>query len=57
MISDTVRNLSVITGLIFSGAIAVFVFIIGKLPEYFKKKKATPYKVKTCFLCKIEDCK
>lgn len=40
LISDTGRNLSVITGLFFSGILAFFVFIIGKITEYIKKKKS-----------------
>ena len=32
--SDTGRNLSFIIGLVFSGIIAFFVFIIGKITEY-----------------------
>ena len=36
VISDTGRNFSFITGLIFSGIIAFFVFIGGKLIEYIK---------------------
>lgn len=45
VISDTGRNLSVVIGLIFSGIIAIFVFTIGKIFEYFKKKKVTRNKV------------
>jgi len=41
VISDTGRNFSFITGLIFSGIIAFFVFIIGKITEYIKNKKTT----------------
>lgn len=37
VISDTGRNFSVITGFIFSGIIAFFVFIIGKIMEFIKK--------------------
>ncbi|MEH1009512.1 hypothetical protein VDP25_17370 [Winogradskyella sp. ECml5-4] len=39
LISDTGRNFSFITGLIFSGIIAFFVFAIGKITELIKKKK------------------
>lgn len=39
MTSDTGRNFSFITGLIFSGIIALFVFGIGKITELVKKKK------------------
>ncbi|MDO6490191.1 MULTISPECIES: hypothetical protein [unclassified Cellulophaga] len=39
MTSDTGRNFSFITGLIFSGIIALFVFGIGKITELIKKKK------------------
>lgn len=39
--SDTGRNFSFITGLIFSGIIALFVFGIGKITELIKKKKTT----------------
>jgi phosphoglycerol transferase MdoB-like AlkP superfamily enzyme len=39
--SDTGRNFSFITGLIFSGIIAFFVFGIGKITEQIKKKKTT----------------
>lgn len=41
VISDTGRNFSFITGLIFSGIIAFFVFGIGKITELIKKKKTT----------------
>jgi hypothetical protein len=41
VISDTGRNFSFITGIIFSGIIASFVFGIGKITEYIKKKKTT----------------
>jgi len=41
VISDTGRNFSFITGLIFSGIIAFFVFIIGKITEYIKNKKSS----------------
>jgi len=37
--SDTGRNFSFITGLIFSGIIAFFVFGFGKIIEYIKKRK------------------
>jgi len=37
-ISDNARNLSFITGLIFSGVIAFFIYIFGKSFEYLKKK-------------------
>ncbi|WP_191858941.1 hypothetical protein [Hanstruepera ponticola] len=37
--SDTGRNFSFITGFIFSGIIALFVFIGGKLIEYINVKK------------------
>ncbi|MFK7900368.1 MAG: hypothetical protein AB8B61_06390 [Cyclobacteriaceae bacterium] len=37
LISDTGRSFSFITGLIFSGIIASFVFIIGRLIERIKK--------------------
>lgn len=40
LISDTGRNFSFITGLIFSGLIAFFVFVIGKIVEYIKKKNS-----------------
>jgi len=36
--SDTGRNFSFITGLFFSGKIAFFVFVIGKMVEYLNKK-------------------
>ena len=39
--SDTGRNFSFITGLIFSGIISVFVLGIGKITELIKKKKTT----------------
>ncbi|MBC3846419.1 hypothetical protein H8K90_08510 [Winogradskyella echinorum] len=39
--SDTGRNFSFITGLIFSGIIALFVYGIGKITELIKKKKTT----------------
>ena len=39
VISDTGRNFSFITGIIFSGIIAFFIFIIGKMTEYIKKEK------------------
>lgn len=39
VISDTGRNFSFITGLIFSGIISFFVFGIGKITELIKKKK------------------
>ncbi|WP_179320737.1 hypothetical protein [Winogradskyella helgolandensis] len=39
LISDTGRNFSFITGLIFSGIIAFFVFTFGKISELIKKKK------------------
>ncbi len=39
--NDTGRNLSIITGLIFSGIIAGFVFGIGKITEIIKKKRTT----------------
>jgi uncharacterized protein YqgC (DUF456 family) len=38
--SDAGRNLSFITGLIFSGIIASLVFGIGKITEYMKTKRA-----------------
>lgn len=38
VISDTGRNFSVITGFIFSGIITFFVFIIGKITEFIKKR-------------------
>lgn len=38
VISDTGRNFSIITGLIFSGIIALFVFAGGKIMEYINKK-------------------
>jgi hypothetical protein len=41
LISDTGRNFSFITGLIFSGIIAFFVFGIGKITELINKKKTT----------------
>jgi len=41
VISDTGRNFSFITGLIFSGIIAFFVFVTGKITELIKKKKTT----------------
>jgi hypothetical protein len=41
LISDTGRNFSFITGLIFSGVIAFFVFGIRKITEYIKKKSYT----------------
>jgi phosphoglycerol transferase MdoB-like AlkP superfamily enzyme len=41
VISDIGRNFSFITGLIFSGIIAIFVFIIGKISEYLKERKTT----------------
>ena len=37
--SDTGRNFSFITGIILSGIIALFVFGIGKITEYIKKKQ------------------
>ena len=40
VVCDTGRNLSFITGFIFSGIIACFVFGIGKIREYTKTKKA-----------------
>jgi heme A synthase len=39
LISDTGRNFSFITGFILSAIIALFVFGIGKISEYIKKKK------------------
>ncbi len=36
--SDTGRNFSVITGFIFAGIIAFFVFIGGKFIEYIRRK-------------------
>ncbi|MGG8497554.1 hypothetical protein ACQY1Q_14170 [Tenacibaculum sp. TC6] len=39
VISDTGRNFSFITGLIFSGIITFFVFIGGKLIEYINVKR------------------
>jgi hypothetical protein len=39
--SDTGRNFSFITGLIFSGIISFFVFVIGKLIEKIKNRKKT----------------
>ena len=39
VISDTGRNFSFITGIIFAGIIAFFVFIGGKLIEYIKVKR------------------
>jgi len=41
LISDTGRNFSFITGLIFSGILAFFVFVIGKTTEYLKRRKTT----------------
>jgi len=35
--SDTARNFSFITGLFFSGIMALFVFVIGKTTVYLKK--------------------
>lgn len=40
VISDTGRNFLFITGLIFSGTIAIFVFLIGKIIEYLNRKKS-----------------
>ena len=37
VISDTGRNFSFITGLIFAGIIAFFVFVIGKVKKNLKK--------------------
>ncbi|EPR73144.1 hypothetical protein ADIWIN_1925 [Winogradskyella psychrotolerans RS-3] len=39
--SDTGRNFIVITGLLFSGMIAVVVFVVGKTAEYLKNRKRT----------------
>ncbi|WP_117879350.1 hypothetical protein [Aureibaculum luteum] len=39
--SDTGRNFSLITGLIFSGIIAFFVLVIGKIAKYIKREKIT----------------
>jgi len=39
VISDTGRNFSFITGLIFSGIISLFVFIGGKIVEYISVKR------------------
>ena len=39
VISDTGRNFSFITGVIFSGIIALFVFIGGKIIEYINVKR------------------
>ena len=39
VISDTGRNFSFITGLIFSGIISLFVFICGKIIEYISVKR------------------
>ena len=39
--NDTGRNFSFITGIVFSGIIAFFVFGIGKITELTKKKKTT----------------
>ena len=39
VISDTGRNFSFITGLIFSGIISLFVFIGGKIVEYISLKR------------------
>ena len=41
VISDTGRNFSMITGLIFSGIITFFVYIIGKITERIKNTKTT----------------
>ena len=41
VISDTGRNFSFIIGLIFSGIIAIFVFIVGKTTEYIKGRITT----------------
>jgi hypothetical protein len=38
VISDTGRNFSIITGLIFSGIISLFVFITGKTIEIISMK-------------------
>ncbi len=38
VISDTGRNFSIITGLIFSGIITLFVFAGGKIMEYINSK-------------------
>lgn len=48
-ISDTGRNFSFITGLIFSGIIACLVFGIGKLTGTIKRKKldSVPFSVKS----------
>ncbi|WP_276168378.1 hypothetical protein [Zobellia alginiliquefaciens] len=50
MISDTGRNFSFITGLIFSGIISLFVFICGKIIEYasMKRIKTTHNKGNRC---------
>lgn len=39
VISDTARNFSFVSGLIFSGIIAFFVFIFGRLIEYLNGKR------------------
>ncbi|RKE02103.1 hypothetical protein [Marinifilum flexuosum] len=39
VISDTARNFSLISGLIFSGIIAFFVFIFGRTIEYINGKR------------------
>tara|TARA_R110001583_G_scaffold123082_1_gene274437 strand:+ start:58407 stop:58751 length:345 start_codon:yes stop_codon:yes gene_type:complete len=37
VINDTGRNFSFITGIFFSGIIAFFVYLIGRMNEYLKK--------------------
>jgi len=43
LISDTGRNFSIITGLIFSGIVSLFVLIGGKALEYLNSKKKKNY--------------
>jgi hypothetical protein len=49
--SDTGRNFSFITGIFFSGIIAFFFFIIGKITELVKRKKTYVHILTLALIC------